>query len=49
MKWQGLKTLPFHYPSFKSVWTIQTFNLLSQDIRYQAQDIPDASANGVRR
>jgi hypothetical protein len=46
MKWQGLKTLPPPYPPFKPVWTIQTFNLLSQDIRLLAQDIPDASANG---
>jgi hypothetical protein len=46
MKWQGLKTLPFHYASLKSVRTIQAFDLLSQDVRLLAQDISDASAKG---
>ena len=42
----GLKTMPFQYPPFKYVRTIQTFNLLSRDIRLLAQYIPDDSAKG---
>ena len=43
-RWQGFEILPpFLSPPFKSVWTIQAFNLSSQDIRLSAQGIPNAS------
>lgn len=46
LKWQGLEPLPFQYLSRKTRRTIQTFDLISQDIRLLAQDIPDASDKG---